>query len=651
VAIVELAGFLGPGRPGLLAAMCEGSRPVVEGDEVTVEGEAVSFAARDHAKTQTGHGRLLSICEMSDVIVTFGSGLIHDSADDVRGPSPRTVPDAEVVLRSYLVQGLGCLSGLAGAWTISVVDQRGGAARLVLARGGHGADPVYFARSGPGLLFASSITSILQDGSLPLEVNERRLYEYLDGHKSRNDSNTFFRGIHRLPAGRYLAVNGKDCIPNKEPAPLQIVALPPHEQQEQQDVRRSECGTPAFRGSPVCPSAPQLLTRLPEFIRELEEPLPVEAFLPWHAQPARDARAGPRVGGRDRRLPVEPMESLRVCRAQVQGIFRSPAFGARRYWNGPATAEAFTRACASREPLSARFWRVFTVELWLRVFVDRPREQLHTFMAEGDVEEIGDLGWRATMPTSERPRPHRGHHLAMIGHDGCPYLRIPVRTRNVWPGDVLTEVVLEGVRGCAVPLQPGDVLVIAEKIVAISQGRCVPADQVQVRPMARLLARFVTRTPAGISLRLPQSFEMAIRDVGMTKILAGTVAAALTRPFGVRGVFYSITGWQVAAIDSPDVDALPPSNTHIKLAPHDPEGTADHLAGVITDALDVRVEVAVVDVNDIGAEVLGASRGVDRPLLVSLLRDNPLGQDTQQTPVGIVRRAPVNPAPATQVRR
>ena len=46
---------------------------------------------------------------------------------------------------------------------------------------------------------------------------------------------------------------------------------------------------------------------------------------------------------------------------------------------------------------------------------------------------------------------------------------------------------------------------------------------------------------------------------------------------------------------------------------------------------------AVVDVNDVGAEVLGASAGIDRDLLRQATRDNPLGQGHQQTPVGIIR--------------
>jgi hypothetical protein len=49
------------------------------------------------------------------------------------------------------------------------------------------------------------------------------------------------------------------------------------------------------------------------------------------------------------------------------------------------------------------------------------------------------------------------------------------------------------------------------------------------------------------------------------------------------------------------------------------------------------VGVAVIDANDLGVNVLGVSAGVDPALIESLLRDNPLGQGAQQTPVALLR--------------
>ncbi|MGZ4144506.1 MAG: coenzyme F420-0:L-glutamate ligase, partial [Actinomycetota bacterium] len=130
--------------------------------------------------------------------------------------------------------------------------------------------------------------------------------------------------------------------------------------------------------------------------------------------------------------------------------------------------------------------------------------------------------------------------------------------------------------------------------------------------------------------------------VGPVRILLAAIAAAVTRPFGIRGVFYRVAGPQASAIDGPTPGTLPPYNTHAKKAPADPDGVAARLAATLGTHAGGPVAVAVVDANDIGVTILGASRGVDRGLLVELFRDNPLGQGHQQTPIALVRR--VTPA-------
>ncbi|HRY60826.1 MAG TPA: hypothetical protein P5266_01425, partial [Candidatus Fermentibacter sp.] len=50
---------------------------------------------------------------------------------------------------------------------------------------------------------------------------------------------------------------------------------------------------------------------------------------------------------------------------------------------------------------------------------------------------------------------------------------------------------------------------------------------------------------------------------------------------------------------------------------------------------------AVVDINDLGGDVLGCwPADMDRALLVEALSDNPLGQGCEGTPVGILSRPP-----------
>jgi hypothetical protein len=49
------------------------------------------------------------------------------------------------------------------------------------------------------------------------------------------------------------------------------------------------------------------------------------------------------------------------------------------------------------------------------------------------------------------------------------------------------------------------------------------------------------------------------------------------------------------------------------------------------------VGAAIIDASDLTATVLGRSSGVDRELVATLMRDNPLGQGHEQTPVAVLR--------------
>jgi F420-0:gamma-glutamyl ligase-like protein len=224
--------------------------------------------------------------------------------------------------------------------------------------------------------------------------------------------------------------------------------------------------------------------------------------------------------------------------------------------------------------------------------------------------------------------PNAGKALTRL-FEGQEWARYPVRTHVVQPGEDIAEVV----RQYAAPhLQPGDVLAISEKVVAICQRRAFPVDELQPRPLARWLSRYVTKTPHGIGIGSPVTMELALREAGVWRILLAAAVAAITKPLGIRGAFYRIAGRRVAAIDGPTPYTLPPYNRYASLAPRDPDQVAQSLAE------ELGVPVAIVDANDLGVEVLGASRGLNRALIVELFRDNPLGQGSQQTPLCILRR-------------
>jgi hypothetical protein len=163
-------------------------------------------------------------------------------------------------------------------------------------------------------------------------------------------------------------------------------------------------------------------------------------------------------------------------------------------------------------------------------------------------------------------------------------------------------------------------------------------DEIRVTPLARLLSRFVSRVPIGIGLGRPQTMQLALEEAGAPRILLAAACAAVTRPFGVRGVFYRVAGSRVSAIDGPTAYTLPPYNTHASKAPSDPDGVAERMSRILSEKAGVDIAVAVVDTNDLAADVLGASPEVDRTAVSRVLADNPMGQTGEQTPFCILRR-------------
>ena len=94
---------------------------------------------------------------------------------------------------------------------------------------------------------------------------------------------------------------------------------------------------------------------------------------------------------------------------------------------------------------------------------------------------------------------------------------------------------------------------------------------------AKVLSKFVTKTPYGIGLGSPWTMQLAIREVGLLRILFATFISIVTKPVGIKGLFYNITGSVVRSIDGPTEYSLYPSNLSAKLGPKDPQQAADKI--------------------------------------------------------------------------
>jgi asparagine synthase (glutamine-hydrolysing) len=333
-------------------------------------------------------------------------------------------------------------------------------------------------------------------------------------------------------------------------------------------------------------------------------------------------------------------------RAVLQSLMRSPSFRARPYWKAAAVAEGFRRACAGEVEESMFFWRAVNAEIWLRIYIDGSTRALddHSyaggFVRRGDQTTASKVGGGQAL--LDGAHLNWGRHL-FLEDKGRIWARYPLRSALISPGSDIMQVIADSleqfVKG-GLAIEDGDVLLISEKALAISQGRSYPIDDIPVSRAARLLSRYVSHEPTGVGLAHPTTMQLAIDEAGVARILLAAAAAAVTKPLGMRGIFYRIAGNGVNAIDGPSSLNLPPYDKWATKSPLDPPGEALRIAAEVRRRTGRRVGIAIIDANDMAAEVF-ATVGVDAESVLAMVADNPLGQSDEQTPFGLVRRVTI----------
>ncbi|MBR3552721.1 MAG: glycoside hydrolase family 3 C-terminal domain-containing protein [Clostridia bacterium] len=266
-----------------------------------------------------------------------------------------------------------------------------------------------------------------------------------------------------------------------------------------------------------------------------------------------------------------------------------------------------------------------------------PDGTLKQSMAAKDGVTFGEMQRCAkdvlTMILALKPTP--GKPLCVQTKFGA-FARKPIRTHVIQKDDALCELMDRYVVG---KVNPDDYLFISEKVVAITQGRAFDIGDIRPSSLAKLLSRCVHKSQYGIGLGSPWTMELALRDVGVPRMLLAAVSAAVTKPFGIRGVFYRVAGEKARAIDGPCDCTIPPYNHYAKLSPADPDKVAAELAAQIG------CRTVVIDANDFGVEVLGRSdKSIPVDFCKAVFLDNPLGQSAQSTPLAVVSKGAAAPA-------
>lgn len=230
--------------------------------------------------------------------------------------------------------------------------------------------------------------------------------------------------------------------------------------------------------------------------------------------------------------------------------------------------------------------------------------------------------------------PNKGKKLEII-IDGVQYLRLPIKTRLINPGDDLMRLLDEFVKP---HIRTDDLLFVSEKVVCICQNRVLPIKDIKVSPLARFLAKQVDNkrgTPEfrGFGHSTAFAMQLFLEEAGYLRILFAAFVSAITRPLGIKGAFYFISGKMAKSVDCPMSFSFMPYLLYAKRAPLKPNQTARDIRDKFG------VETVIVDANYRGAFSLGKSTGtITEKFIQALVSDNPAGQDSEMTPFFLARK-------------
>ena len=219
----------------------------------------------------------------------------------------------------------------------------------------------------------------------------------------------------------------------------------------------------------------------------------------------------------------------------------------------------------------------------------------------------------------------------LVEVNGKQYYRCPIHTHFIKPGENLSDLM----RQYVLPyFDQGDVVYISEKIVSLCQKDIIPKDTLKISRMAKFLSRFAsTNDGAGIGVHNVYKMQVAIMLCGKPKVLWASLAAGVGRLMGKRGVFYEITGPQVAGLDGFYSTYFEDYRNFGILSPKEP----DKAAAKVEE--ETGVHCCIADINDFGGDVLAVSPKTpfSKELLQKLLKDNPAGNGKEMTPFVLMR--------------
>lgn len=217
------------------------------------------------------------------------------------------------------------------------------------------------------------------------------------------------------------------------------------------------------------------------------------------------------------------------------------------------------------------------------------------------------------------------------GKNGKKYDRFAIQTHFVEVGESQVELIEKYVR----PLyQEGDMVSFGAKVMAMCTNNVKTREQVKPGFWANLLWRFAGINHTGVGMHEPYKLQLVIDMCGLPRVLLAVVCSAVTKLFGIKGVFYKVCGQGVGGIDGFYFRSS--FERYKELALINPPNPVE-LCNELEKA--TGIPVVLMDANDIEQNQLGKCDNF--PLtddeIQDAMQDNPSGQGDELTPLILIR--------------
>ncbi len=124
-----------------------------------------------------------------------------------RGHRFRTQCDSEVIVHLYEEMGADCVTRLRGMFALAIWDEAHRS--LMLARDPVGVKPLYYIHNGATLVFASTLTALMEHAAVGRELDLHSLHQYLTFHYIPSPG-TILQDVFKLqPAERLISSDGR----------------------------------------------------------------------------------------------------------------------------------------------------------------------------------------------------------------------------------------------------------------------------------------------------------------------------------------------------------------------------------------------------------------------------------------------------------